>query len=68
MMSDLLSGHMAFIVLPHKPVVRFTFSLNAHSSSACIIDHKPKTFNDAKVNSYVPNIHWWPLTPANIYW
>ena len=26
--------------------------------------------DDAKVQnlSYVPNIRWWPLTPANIWW
>ena len=50
-MSDPLSGHMASIELPYKPVARFTFSLSGPSSSAWIVDYKAKTLDEAKVHN-----------------
>ena len=49
MMSDLLSSHLASIVLPYKPVDRFTSSPSIPLSSACIVDYKAKALDDAKV-------------------
>ena len=63
---------MAFIVLPYKPVVsqiylepQCTLKVGLYHS-ACNVDHKGKTLDDVKVQnwSYVPDICWWPLTPA----
>ena len=71
MVSDPLSGfHSAAIRARSQEPVRLTFSLSVLSGLACIIDTKAKTFDDAKVHNwgYVPHVHWWPLTPANICW
>ena len=54
-MSDLLSVHLVFIVLPYKPVASQIYLYP--QCSACIIDNKAKTLDDTKVHNwgYVPN-------------
>ena len=52
-MSELLSGPHGFHILPYKPVASqiYLLSLSVYSSSACIINNRAKTLDDAKVHN-----------------
>ena len=65
-----LLSQMAFIVLPYKPGATQIYLLThcQFQPVSSITSHTKFDGAKAKLHSYVPNIRWWPLTPANIYW
>ena len=65
MTSDLLSGPHGF----HSTSIQAGSQADLHLASGCLLSSSAKTLDDAKAHNwrYVPNIHWWPLRPANLY-
>ena len=66
------TDHVRFIhTLQHSAAIQTSSQSDLPLASVYpqgIADYKAKTLDDTKVHNwgYVPNMRWWPITPANI--